>query len=157
MVIFDKMDNLHLYLPEKIRRPILSSLINIDEKSPDETIYIDGKGIYLRIMSYPTSLRECPIEAHDKYVDIQSVLLGAEGIEIYNRQQLDIKKAYDDHNDVVFFHETDKQPVHYVNVYPGYFVLLFPHEAHRPQIAVNDTPLKIKKYVIKIRREYFDK
>jgi len=156
-MIFDKVDNLSLYLPDKLVEPIFSCLRKIDEKTPDGIIDIDGKDVYLRVMSYPTSLRECPIEAHNKYVDIQSVLVGAEGIEVFDRSQLDIKTQYDDRSDVAFFHETEKQPIQIVNVYPGFFALLFPHEAHRPQIAVNDIPVDIKKYVIKIRREYFDK
>lgn len=156
-MIYDRIEKLQKYLPEEVKEPILSCIRNISAETHDDIIYIDGNNIYLRVMSYPTTLRECPIEAHNKYVDIQSVILGAEGIDVFDRSKMKVKTEYDEINDVVFFKEQNVHPVNYLSVFPGYFALLQPHEAHRPQIAVDDKPEVIKKFVIKLRREYFEK
>ncbi|QKS47932.1 YhcH/YjgK/YiaL family protein (plasmid) [Paenibacillus cellulosilyticus] len=151
-MIFDKLDNLSNYLPKPLYAQISKCLENINADSVDAKFDIDGENVFLRVMSYNTSLREnCAIEAHNQYIDIQSVLVGSEGIDIFERDRLKVKDEYSLDKDVVFFKTEDACPITRVSVDPGYFALIFPHEAHKPQVAVGDVPQAIKKFVIKVK------
>ena len=37
-----------------------------------------------------------------------------------------------------------------VHLYEGEFAIIFPEEAHAPEIAVNETPCEVKKIVLKV-------
>ena len=56
---------------------------------------------------------------------------------------------YDGEKDIAFYEETT-EPNLSVNNVAGYFTMIFPYEAHRPQISVNRKCEKVKKFVIKI-------
>lgn len=149
-MVYDCLQNLKKYVSDNQFKKIQCFL---DQLSPDmqEGYYeIDGDMIYAKVMSYATSLREeCRIEAHDQYIDVQSSLVGCEGIDIYHRGQLQISEEYSIENDVAFFSESVEPFIQVRNV-PGYFSMIYPKEAHKPQISLDKTRRKVKKFVIKI-------
>lgn len=149
-MIFDQLQNLNKYVTQEQFQKI-DNFLKLSSPDMKEGRYeIDGKAIYARVMSYTTSLRQnCKIEAHDKYIDIQSSLVGMEGIDIFDRDELNISEAYNKDKDVAFYEETVAPNVS-VNNKAGYFSMIYPKEAHRPQISVNQRCEKVKKFVIKI-------
>jgi YhcH/YjgK/YiaL family protein len=101
-------------------------------------------------MSYPTRFPEdAVLEAHQKYVDIQTSLAAAEGIEWFPLDTLEVKTPYEATKDVALYHRPRPGPAR-VDVYPGIFVALFPHDAHMPQLIVDNAPGHVKKVVVKI-------
>lgn len=149
-MVFDQIQNLNKYVTQEQFQKI-AVFLNLLSPDMEEGYYeIDGEEIYARVMSYPTSLRQaCKIEAHDKYIDIQSSLVGMEEIDIFDRDELNVAEEYDKDKDVAFYEETVAPNV-LVNNVVGYFSMIFPEEAHRPQISVNQKCEKVKKFVIKI-------
>ena len=149
-MIYAKISDLSKYLEQDVYTKINSFLEQVDENTPEGRYEIWGDKVYARVMSYDTGLpEECRIEAHNKYIDIQATIVGAEGIGVYEREQLSEKGSYQQDKDVVFFEGTDAIMIaHTVNI-PGYFTMLFPEDAHRPQERVLEIE-KVKKFVIKV-------
>ncbi len=109
---------------------------------------IDGENMYALVQEYNTKLKEQGVwEAHRRYIDLQYVVQGAEGIGYANITHLQ-QDEYQASKDFLPLHgEGDL-----VTVHSGSFVLLFPEDAHMPGMAVG-TSAPVKKVVIKIAVE----
>ena len=151
-MIHDQIGNVGLYLPPKIREQVEKYLSETSAYSNGEVTEIIGSEAFGKLMEYPThEAGECKIEAHNEYVDLQFTLDGAEGISIFERDRLDIISPIE--NDVCFL-EGEVQPVIQVKNTVGYFTLIFPWEAHRPQEKITSEGY-VKKGVIKIKEKFF--
>lgn len=153
-MIHDKMENLLAYIPESCRKAVSEYLAQVKPEMDEGIIEIVGRDVYGRTMSYPTKLEEqAKIEAHDVYVDIQFTLSGAEGISLFPREELEQIAAKPEKD----FYEYGGNVMRHGQVanLPGYFTLIFPHEAHRPQESIDRKCAVVKKGVIKIKAELF--
>lgn len=149
-MVFDQLKNLNKYVTQEQFLKIKGFLEKLSPDMEEGYYEIDGEMIYARVMSYATSLRQdCRIEAHDRYIDIQSSLTGIEGIDIFSRNELDVLEEYNRDVDVAYYQET-VDPLVWIHNRSGYFSMIFPEEAHRPQISVNQKCEIVKKFVIKI-------
>ena len=154
-MIVDRLDNWQSCFTGEEMRTVFTYLLALDATVEEGEYPLVDDRIFARVMSYWTKeVKDCALEAHRDYVDIQIVLSGAEGMEWVPTRGLQVKKAYDAASDVEFF-LPPVQSLARVDVYPGIFALFFPEDAHMPQIAVNGTPELIKKVVVKIKREVF--
>jgi len=112
-------------------------------------IPIDGEAMFASINTYATkSPEELSFEAHRKYIDVQIVLKGRERIDVTQRTDLPVRQAYAENTDVMFY----DPPTNFTSLFvePGQFVVLYPHDAHRPNITA-DVPTEVRKLVVKIR------
>jgi YhcH/YjgK/YiaL family protein len=116
----------------------------------DGLYIIEGNRIFAKVMSYKTKEYDlCNIEAHNKYIDIQSSILGAESIDVFDRSRLVTDKPYDDAEDFELFNSENALLLARNNNFPGYFSLLYPHDAHRPMQRILGFE-QVKKFVIKV-------
>ena len=153
-MVNDKMEHLYKYVPAKKRKIIEQFLQQVSSNMKEGIYEIDSKEVYARIMSYPTKEKEeCTIEAHDIYRDIQFTLIGSERISVYQRDKLTANATYDRENDFWSFHIAE--PYIQVDNIPGYFTMLKPNEAHRPQESIDGRCAVVKKGVIKIKEECY--
>ena len=117
----------------------------------DGYTHLQGDDVFARVMSYDTrGPDEGVLESHRRYIDVQSSLIGAEGIDWFPRESLEIRQAYDEENDVEFYHRPELVPGH-VDVYPGTYAVLYPEDAHMAQQIVGEKIESIKKVVVKVR------
>lgn len=148
-MIYDAISNLLKYVSEEDYQYIRDFLEQINENMPEGKYELCGERIFARVMSYQTNdPKECKVEAHNKYIDIQFTICGAEGIDIYPRKGMEIIEDYREDEDVAYFRHSGIPSIH-VNNLPGYFVIIFPDEAHSPQQRVGNIEY-VKKAVIKI-------
>ena len=110
------------------------------------TYEIDGKAIFAIVQEYDTKdEKDCFLEGHTKYIDIQYMVQGTEmmGITTKGNQKI---QSFDVDKDYTFYEgETS-----YIKVGAGMFTLFFPDDLHRPCIRVgNET--KVKKVVVKVQ------
>lgn len=152
-MVYSKLDKLHKFIPEKYVGMINEFLKSISPDMKETTTWLDGESLFAKVMSYSTPAPEqCKIEAHDKYIDIQATITGAEGISVFERNQLKCEEDSLREQDLAFF---EYNPNAYrgrtVNL-PGYFTMLFPEDAHRPQEYVEGYG-EVKKFVIKMKVE----
>lgn len=150
-MIVDKLTNLKYFLPNKYSEPITEFLTNISADMLEGRYEIMGEHTFAKVMSYQTAPREkCAVEAHNRYIDIQATLTGVEIIDIFERNLLNVSKPYDELNDVVFLDGNNATPYASNLNIPGYFSMIYPDEAHRPQIRAEGYPDFVKKFVIKV-------
>lgn len=145
-MIFDKLENLRRY--DIVSDRILEFLFNLDKNKPLGKYPLDD-GAYANIEEYETKCPEnCYFEAHKKYIDIQLLIKGEERLDFTNIEGLTEREDYDDERDIVFY--TDKKESGSVKLGKDYFAMLFPQDAHRPQMNSGSEPQKVKKVVVKI-------
>ena len=154
-MIHDKLERLCKYLPEQYVKKVDEYLKNINAGSEETITEISGKDVYGRVMSYPTKLEEnAKIEAHDVYVDIQFSIVGSEGISLFARK--DMEKVDSKPEKDFYEYKGDAVCQGQVANLPGYFTMIFPHEAHRPQESLDRSCSVVKKGVIKIKADCFN-
>ena len=155
-MIHDKIENLKNYINSSDYNIIKTSFLDKLSSTMEECIYpIGGERIYARVMSYDTKDPAiCKLEAHDRYIDIQCTITGAEGIDVYDRKKLTMSEAYNPDKDVVFYEKRAEALNAHTDNLEGYFTLLMPDEAHAPQQRVGDIE-RVKKFVIKYAVESF--
>ena len=91
-------------------------------------------GIYADIKHYsPKPMEERPYEAHVKYVDVQCVLEGSELIQVVPfSSAMKVKEAYPE-RDLTFYHDPAKDREVFAALRPGFFLVLFPADAHKTE------------------------
>jgi len=125
-------------------------LANLDANAEEGEYPIDGTKVFARIMSYHTRTEaEAVLETHEKYADIQTTLIGSEGIRWIPSKHLEIKAPYDTEKDVTFYQHPDTLPARVDNL-PGWFTFLLPQDAHMPQLIVGNASQTVKKVVVKV-------
>ncbi len=149
-MIIDRINNAHLYYAVNARfKHAFDYIYQIDVHTiPAGKYEIDGENMYALIQEYNTKLKEQGFwEAHRRYIDLQYVVQGAEGIGYANINHLQ-QGEYDAKKDFLpLFGEGDL-----VTLKSGSFVLLLPEDAHMPGMAVGEsTP--VRKIVVKIAVE----
>tara|TARA_R110000868_G_scaffold1211_7_gene9437 strand:- start:8077 stop:8544 length:468 start_codon:yes stop_codon:yes gene_type:complete len=151
-MIIDSLENSKLYGFGKTGKVIFDFLKSLNANAEEKKYELQGSDIFATVMSYETRTSEqAQYESHKKYVDVQAVLDGAEGFKIVSSDVLKVKTAYDETTDVMFY--SPEPETTYLDLYPGSFVLLYPHDAHMPTLIVGDKSQHIKKVVVKVKKE----
>ncbi len=92
---------------------------------------IAGDNVYAMVQKgFGKGKKSAKLEAHEKYIDIQYVVAGAELMGVKRVQ--DCRKVLTRYNrakDIKYF---DDLPERYIKLEPGDFVILFPGDAHAP-------------------------
>ena len=149
-MIIDRIENAHLYYTVHPRfKQAFEYFRQIDINTiPAGKYEIDGEAMYALVQEYNTKLKEQGLwEAHRRYIDLQYVVEGAEGIGYANIHHLK-QGEYDASKDFLPLHGDGDL----ITVRSGNFVLLLPEDAHMPGMALgNSAP--VKKVVIKISVE----
>ena len=147
-MIKDELTNSQIYfsLSERIKRGLewLNSQ-NLDNIS-DGKYQIDGDKIYANVQTYETK-EDADYEAHRKYIDIQYVVKGSEYIGVVPYEICKTKVKYDTAKDIEFL--TCQENIPYQILKSGEFLILFPHDAHKPSIMI-DKKQTVKKIVVKV-------
>ena len=151
-MIVGQLEHWQDHLSGDVWEEVFTFLIGLTPDAADEKIQLRGDKLFAIIMSYSTrSPEDGETESHRDYIDVQVTLRGAERIDWFPTTSLDVKIEYNAENDAEFYHRYDPAPARVEN-HPGMFVVLYPDDAHAPQLWVEDTPEDIKKVVVKIHR-----
>ena len=87
-------------------------------------------------------------ESHRRYADIQIMVDGDERMDVVDVSTMQGPTAYDEAKDAILYAGTSA-PFLPLVVRAGQFAIFFPHDAHRPTVAV-DLPATIRKVVFKV-------
>ncbi len=146
-MITDKIENIKNY--KEIPNQVSDFLKSLTSNSDTGHYEIDESS-YANIDEYETKpVSNCKFEAHKKYIDIQMLLSGTEELDFIHTENLKIDEEYDCSRDVMFFKNPSIKPDSLI-LNPFKFAMIYPHEAHRPQMNAFDKPQKVKKVVVKI-------
>ena len=109
---------------------------------------VDGE-LYYMVQEYETKYPEqARYEAHERYVDIQYIVKGAERMEFTEASKLKVLESYNVEKDVKFLGEPKDIDASIVEA--GDYRIFYPEDAHRPGLCVNNKPSKVKKIVAKV-------
>lgn len=146
-MIIDSLENISIY--KDIPQNVIDFIKNLTPQIELGRYEIDSNS-YANIEEYETKkISDCKFEAHKKYIDIQMLLLGIEELDYTPVKGLKISEEYDNNRDIMFFENPDRI-LDSVILATGKFALIYPHEAHRPQMAFRGESKKVKKVVVKI-------
>ena len=111
---------------------------------------IDGKNIYAMVQEYNSKAPEdAKFEAHKNYIDIQYIISGTEKMEAVDIAYATAKTEYNAEKDVTFF-ENAEEVTESIFTDEG-FAIFFPHDVHRPGMAIDSGSQPMRKIVVKIK------
>lgn len=149
-MIVGELKNWRDHLSGDVWQEAFDFLQSLGPDSEDQRVELRGDKMFARVMSYDTRLPDVgTLESHRHYVDVQITLSGPEGIDWFPTDSLSEKQSYNDEKDRWLYHRNEPAPAHIDN-YPGMFVVLYPQDAHMPQLVVNGQQEHITKAVVKI-------
>ena len=136
------------YLPAKLRDAIEYVKANITSETALGKHDIDGNSVFVLVSNDSTEpVEQRRAEYHAKYLDIQIVLAGVEGMTFSNLPAGAPDTDWLADKDIAFLAagEQEKQVV----LQAGDFIVFFPGEVHKPLCVVGE-PARVRKAVVKI-------
>ena len=108
---------------------------------------IDGEHLVATTFRGPGRPREAaPLEAHNRYIDVQYVIAGNESMGWKPRADCVAPTTdFDRNKDIQFFGD---EPESWFHLRAGQFVIFYPNDAHAPLVSTAE----IHKVVVKIAR-----
>lgn len=148
-MIVDKIEKLKLY--KEIPSEVVKFLSELDINNIKLGKRVLSDSIYVNIEEYNTkNIEVANFESHDKYIDIQLLLEGSENIYYASRDNLSVKVPYDETKDIAFYSDSI-QCYPYIKLDGTNFMMIYPHEAHAPQVSSGNLSQKVLKVVVKIK------
>ncbi len=147
-MIKDTLLNAEVYygLSEGIEKGLEWLLVTDFGSIPDGRYVIDGNKVYANVQSYETKL-DALYEAHRDYIDIQYMISGVEKIGVVNYEKCEVVEEYDKENDIEFL--KPKRAEEFLLLQKEGILILYPHDAHKPSIAI-ENPQQVRKAVVKV-------
>lgn len=144
-MIIDKFENLDKYVS---LNPLFAQAVEF-LKSTDLLTHETGSVVLKEgqlkvnfVMAHPKEKENAKIETHNKFIDIQIPLTGAELMGYSPRTDLP-EETYNTKDDITFYKGFASD---YFLLKPGMFAIFFPQDGHAPAITQNE----IKKVIVKV-------
>ena len=147
-MIYDTLAHAHLYqgISDRLQKGLDFLIHSSFASLPDGRYEIDGDDVFANIAHGKTAQNTPNAEAHDVYIDIQFLIEGHELIGVAQRETLTEVEAHPE-RDIWFY--TGKYE--YLSLGDNRFIILWPHDAHAPNHAVDGIPVATRKCVVKVR------
>ena len=170
-MIYDHIKNIGLYKGLSPALDVALDFIAEARVPMDIGTTLLPHGVKAIVSEYETKERNPKgYEAHLKYADVQFLLAGSELLRCHPLESLTPATDYDEASDCRFYDEpsvngpagaapsvissagaagVEKSPSVPLRLGSGYFAVVFPDDAHMPQLAVGE-PEWVKKVVVKV-------
>lgn len=146
-MVIDTLSNLGFYAPLNRRIASVEAYLRGTDLDalPDGKYAIDGDAVFMTLCHGDLRpAEEAPLEAHDRYMDIQIVLSGEETYGWRSREECSQPEGtYSAERDIVFFRDTHR--TRFV-LGRGGTALFFPGDAHAPLIGEG----RVRKCIVKV-------
>ena len=134
-------------IKDKLNKRILEGLnylsstdfVNVEDGRHELTDYM-----YANIQTYQTK-EDALFEAHRDYIDIQYIISGEEKIGVTDYSNCTEAIAYDKEKDIEFLNGEGE----YYPLKEGEYMILYPQDAHKPSISLNNQST-VRKVVVKV-------
>ena len=148
-MIYDNIKNIGLYKGLSAALDIALDYIAAAEMPQENGTTLLEHGVKAIVSSYVTKeVNPKGYEAHLKYADVQFLMDGSEYIRCCPLEYLTPATEYDEAKDCRFYVEQPGSGCD-LRLGAGYFAVVFPDDAHIPQLAAG-TPAEVKKIVMKV-------
>ena len=150
-MIYDKLENAASYPMGPAFQKAVEFVKTLNASTPDGRYEVDGDKITARVMSYETQDgAPAKYEVHRNYADLQVLIAGHETIFVRMAEGLEVQTPYNAEKDCEFLSPDGKAAELNVQLFPGYFTLLLPQDAHMGKGTTCLGKCSLKKAVIKI-------
>ncbi|OCG50265.1 hypothetical protein A9G35_10270 [Gilliamella sp. Choc5-1] len=155
-MILGNINHLRLvpYLPSKIKQSIEYIKDNVNINTPVGRYDIDGDKMFFMVSdSRSRYIDEANPEYHEKYIDVQIVLEGQEGMAVCTLPPY--TKVLDDkltESDIAFIKTPKEETM--LTLQPNDFIVFLPNEVHKPLCAIDNKIETVRKVVVKIALDY---
>ncbi|EPL8006013.1 YhcH/YjgK/YiaL family protein [Klebsiella aerogenes] len=147
-MIIGNIHHLQSWLPDALRQAIEHVKAHVNEATPLGKHDIDGNNLFYLISEDSTEPQaERRAEYHARYLDIQIVLRGQEGMNFSTLPAGEPQTDWLADKDIAFLAEGAQEKTVILN--EGDFVVFYPGEVHKPLCAVG-APAKVRKAVVKV-------
>ncbi len=147
-MIFDHIKNVGLY---KGLTPAIDTALDYIaglDASVENGTYLLENGVKAIVSESMTRLvNEKGFEAHRRFIDVQFALRGVELIRCKPLECVKETIPYNEEKDAARYAD---EPGLDAVIGNGYFVVVWPDDAHEPMLAVDGTPELVKKVVLKV-------
>lgn len=147
-MIVGNIHHLQSRLPQELREAIEHIKAHVSETTEKGKHDIDGNRLFYLIsedMTEPFEKRRA--EYHARYLDIQIVLKGQEGMTFSTLPAGTPETDWLAEKDIAFLPEGEQEKTVILN--EGDFVVFYPGEVHKPLCAVG-APAQVRKAVVKL-------
>lgn len=121
--------------------------LQISEEDYGKKVIVNDDFFYT-VQCYTTKPeKDCGLESHKKYIDIQLILQGEEVMDICDTSRLSIKTEYDEEKDIMFWNIPSRMARTILKT--GDYIVLYPENAHRGAVSL-EGPEKVVKIVGKV-------
>lgn len=147
-MIIGNIHNLQPWLPQELRQAIEHIKAHVTAETPKGKHDIEGNRLFYLIsedMTEPYEARRA--EYHARYLDIQIVLKGQEGMTFSTQPAGTPDTDWLADKDIAFLPEGVDEKTIILN--EGDFVVFYPGEVHKPLCAVG-APTQVRKAVVKM-------
>ncbi|HCM7227320.1 YhcH/YjgK/YiaL family protein [Klebsiella aerogenes] len=147
-MLIGNIHHLQSWLPDALRQAIEHVKAHVNEATPLGKHDIDGNNLFYLISEDSTEPQaERRAEYHARYLDIQIVLRGQEGMTFSTLPAGEPQTDWLADKDIAFLAEGAQEKTVILN--EGDFVVFYPGEVHKPLCAVG-APAKVRKAVVKV-------
>lgn len=151
-MIYDTLENASVYPFGPAFEKAIRFVRELDPAIALGRYELDGDKMYVNVMESETQDGlPTKYEVHRKYADLQAVISGSETIFVRQAANLPVVTPYKP--DCEFLSSDGKAADVNVQLFPGYFTLLFPQDAHMGKGVSCLGKSKVKKLVVKIALE----
>ena len=147
-MIIGNIHHLQPWLPAALREAIEHVIAHVSEATPLGKHDIDGNNLFFLVSEDETQpLAERRAEYHARYLDIQIVMRGVEGMTFSCLPAGEPDTDWLADKDIAFLPEGGQEKT--VVLQEGDFVVFYPGEVHKPLCAVGENA-KVRKVVVKM-------
>ncbi len=146
-MIYDRLSNVRKYLGINENLDLALNYIEAHLMDMPEEIELKGQDVRAFFNAYRTVPEsECFFEAHEKFADIQIMRSGSERIAVSSVDALTVTKSVPEND----FQALEGPEELSVILKPDSFLVVFPGDAHKLKIMVNE-PEDVTKTVFKVK------
>lgn len=142
VIAFDYVNEL-LKPGSEARRRITSM-----QPGDSEKLTLDGGVLAIEQVYYTKSRDQGFFESHKKYIDVQVIVEGVEGMEVADISHLMISEPYLDEKDLIKYADTNTASV--LRLGNGGAAIFYPTDGHMPTLQLDDGPKLVRKTVVKV-------
>ena len=147
-MIYDHIKNIGLYKGLSPALDLALDYIATVTPEVEAGTYPLEKGVKAVVSEYTTSkINPLGYEAHRRYIDIQFCVAGTEMVRCNPLPKVTETIPYDESNDMARYADC---PGADMVIGEGYFLVIFPEDAHEPGMAAGGICAPVKKVIMKV-------
>jgi len=147
-MIIGNIHHLQVWLPEPLRQAIEHVKAHVTDATPLGKHDIDGNALFFLVSEDSTQpIAERRAEYHARYLDIQIVMRGTEGMTFSTLPAGTPDTDWLADKDIAFLPSGERETTFVMQ--EGDFVVFWPGEVHKPLCAVGQ-PATVRKVVVKM-------